>query len=268
MVDLDSPVNEVKSVGLVCGDRTASAKNQTIYSAGPVNMSIPIPDLDASLQSAIDQFLDDWRQGYVDDASANEVLAAADGLAGMLEAEVLELVGPQGGALWGALRPYLEEQELGGPFRVALQVRMTRHLLPSFDLVADRGWHLAELSLKQQPSMQVRRYLKRATRCYLLNLVPECLVMCRAALESAVNDRFIAQSVAFPRDKHGNVTMRAKLDYAGRHGWLAEAGAEELMQLVWTRGSKAAHQDPDAVGDALGSLALMMRALSGLLPEG
>ena len=235
------------------------------YCGESSKMPMPEPDIDASIQSGLDQFLFDYRQQYVDDATADQVLASADNIAQLLEAELLALTGEQGGQLWAALRPYLEQEGLAHDLRIALQLRMTKHLLPSFDRIADRAWHLAEIVVVSRPSLQVQRYMKRATRCYLLDLVPECLVMCRAILENAVNDCYRSQNTAWPRDEEGRTTMRVRLEHAEKNGWLGDTTATELAQMVWTRGSKAAHSDPESVGDALGSLAITMRALPGLL---
>ena len=58
--------------------------------------------------------------------------------------------------------------------------------------------------------------------------------------------------------------MKVRLQDAEEREWIVPGTAKSLHAEVWTRGSKAAHADPGAVGDALGAIALTVAALSTL----
>lgn len=229
-------------------------------------MNTPQPDIDASLQSGLESFLDDWRYRFVSDEEANEVLRATNGLVSLLVGEATSLSGQQGGEIWTAMRSYLASEELSEDFTFVLQARLARTLLPSFAHAAERCWDLAEIVVSVKPSDQVLRFLNRAARCYLLDLVPECLVMCRGAFENALRSKFRTTAIPYPKDEKGNSSMHALIFGAGEQGWLNRVAPRELYDLVWIRGSKAAHGDPFSVGNALESLRLTMQAMSGLVP--
>lgn len=224
------------------------------------------PNIDSALQGGIDQFEFDVKRRYDDSEDAQVVWKFAERVAELLHDEVSGLTVKERAVTWSAIRTALAEKELDEDLTFALQARLAWHLLPSFEDVANRCWHLAELTPHAEPPEAVRRFLARVVRCYLLDFVPECLVMCRGALENAVNARFIAEGVPFPKNQDGVQTMKARLIEAEKRLWLRGIPAVQLHSEVWTRGSKAAHNDPGVVGDALGTIKLTVRALADLNP--
>ncbi len=50
---------------------------------------------------------------------------------------------------------------------------------------ANRMLFLYRIAAKSQPSAAVRRFLRRISRCFLWGFYPECLALCRGALDAA-----------------------------------------------------------------------------------
>lgn len=224
------------------------------------------PDIDVSLQGGIDMFERDVSLLWDNPADARALSKFADNIAKLIHDDVAELSSSRDGSGWVKLREVLSEHELREDLDYALQARLAWHLLPSFVSAGERCWHLIALVKKTSPPEQARRFLSRVTRCYLLGMDPECLVMCRGALENAVNARYATEQVAFPKNSTGYPSMKARLELAEKKEWLGSATAQDLHSVVWLRGSKAAHGDPLAVGDPLAAITLTLQAIGGLNP--
>lgn len=114
------------------------------------------------------------------------------------------------------------------------------------------------------PPESVLRFVRRTSRCYILGLFPECLVMCRAGFENSLNAKYQQEDAQYPRDRHGQATMRERVNFAVERGWLEADLGRRALQVVWGRGSKAAHEDPDAVGSPLEAIQLTMQVVEQL----
>jgi len=101
--------------------------------------------------------------------------------------------------------------------------------------------------------MATTRFLVRAINCYLVGLSAESLVMCRAVLENAVNDKYAERIRRGQRMLRGATRMKARIDGAVRRHWLTPTQGDQANQ-VWLRGNKAVHVDPESVGSPLESL--------------
>lgn len=222
-------------------------------------------NIDGFIQTGISEFEIDVKERYADPDLADKVWKLAELIAQRLHKDVEGLIASDGSS-WSELRVALAAHELDEDLELALQARLAWHLQPSFKDAATRCWQLAELLPRAAPPQVVKRFLTRVARCYLLDFVPECLVMCRAALENGINARYRVEKVPFPRNAEGVETMRLKLAAAKEAGWLKSISVDALHADVWLRGSKAAHGDPLAVGDALGAIRLTVQALEGLNP--
>ena len=223
-------------------------------------------DIDGYLQSGIDEFEEAVKARYATSEDADSVWRVAERVAQLVHEDVQLMAVKKEDPAWSEIRLMLGELDLGEELDYALQARLASHICPSFSDAATRCWELADLLRRAHPPETVQRFLDRVTRCYLLDFTPECLVMCRGALENAVNARYAVEGVDFPRNSYGQPTMRVRLVEAERRNWLPRSIAQALHSDVWMRGSTAAHGDPSAVGNALGAIKLTMAALETLNP--
>lgn len=221
-------------------------------------------NIDEYLHDAVGRYVAEMRSRDEHSELALPAYEIGADIARRLLRDVIELNTQSTKNLWVDFQDALAGLEMVEAAECALQVSLVQHLLPSFDRVAKRCWELGFLAKQHDSSEGARRFLRRVSRCYLLDLVPECLVMCRAALENAV----IAKLDALPDGQHipkaGPVTMRTRLDALASAGWLSGVSATDLHTKVWSRGSKAAHADPEAVGSPLESIGLTLLAIAEL----
>lgn len=228
-------------------------------------------DIDGYLQSGIDMFEMEVKSRYATREDADSMWRIAERVAQLVHEDVQLLAVKKETPAWGEIRRMLGELDFEEDIDDALQARLAWHICPSFSDAAKRCWELSELLRRADPPETVQRFLERVTRCYLLDFIPECLVMCRGALENAINARYALEGIEFPRDPQRRQTMRVRLVEAEARKWLPASAAHALHAEVWMRGSKAAHGDPAAVGNALGAIKLTMTALETLnappLPE-
>lgn len=71
----------------------------------------------------------------------------------------------------------------------SLEIELARQDIGTVEKRRQRIADLAALATEQQPNARAAAYLNRAARCYILDLLPETVVMCRSALEAAFEDR-------------------------------------------------------------------------------
>jgi hypothetical protein len=126
-----------------------------------------------------------------------------------------------------------------------------------------RCLELATHILVVQPAEPVRRYLSRLGRCYIAGFLPECVILCRAVLENAVNEALERRGGegAKPRG-----SMSERLSRCQRAGWIDAARQNDAV-TIWKRGNKAVHEDPHATSDAFGTIVLTMGVLVQLYDD-
>lgn len=159
----------------------------------------------------------------------------------------------------------LEEHRRRGRFDVQLEVEIAQRFAVRTDHMAHRCIQLARLALTGSPGEPVRRFLSRVGRCYVVGLLPESVVMCRAVLEQAVLEKFQRNRKPLPA-ANGKSEMRARLRRAEDLGWISRREREDAWQ-VWLRGSKAVHEDPHLTTDVLGTITTTMSLLSTLYAD-
>lgn len=117
--------------------------------------------------------------------------------------------------------------------------------------------------LKDRPPQQVLEFVRRLSRCYIAGFLPECVILCRAILETAVRERFARARRRPPSAPPGKSEMKARLSAARANGWLS-ASTFDAAWIVWTRGNKAIHEGPHITHDVRGTVRLTMAALADL----
>jgi hypothetical protein len=129
--------------------------------------------------------------------------------------------------------------------------------------MALRCLELARVVISAQPNESVLRFLRRLSRCYIAGFLPECVMLCRAVVENSLTDRYARKGLPLPATSEGQSSMRARLNTAVRFKLISQGAADDLW-VIWKRGSKAAHEDPTATQDVLGTIQLAMSVLKEL----
>ncbi len=223
-------------------------------------------DIDVHLQNAILAFERDVRAQYASRREADVSWRLGTRIAEIILPAVIEPAGHLDGAESVELFNELGRHDLQKDLEWALQAKLARDLQPQFGGVSRRALDLVKISLRVEPTEPVRKFLRRISRCYLLDLQPETIVMCRAAFEVAINSRYRREGVEFPAETKPPFakTMKARIESASGMGWLGSLRPNQLFSAVWLRGNKAAHEDPSAVGGAIESIALTVEAIKFL----
>ena len=123
---------------------------------------------------------------------------------------------------------------------------------------AERALELTEFLLDSEPPEEVVRFVRRLTRCFVLGLHPECVVLCRAILETALKAGYRTRGAGAPGG------LAQKISKAEAEGWLS-TDARRAATTVRVRGNKAVHDDPTATEDVLGTIQLTVQVLRELL---
>jgi hypothetical protein len=192
-----------------------------------------------------------------------QITRFADGLAGLLLGDVESLARAYDLVAWDAILTDLKARGLLIDLEHALQIKLARKYASTSRLKSERSVELATVVVRATPDPVILEYLARLSRCYILDLRAETVILCRAVLENAVKRKYDRVGVSPPKDRQGRVTMASRLQGAVDHGWIGERVRGDC-QAIWLRGSKAVHNDPDAVKDVLGTLTMTMTAVETL----
>ncbi len=223
-------------------------------------------DLDGHLEEVV-SFFESEREAYWMRNPENDFLRLADSSAANLLAGVEALLVPtqQPAELldWGASQWLAGNEQFAVEVRERIQIAVARRYCASTAEMARRCLELAQEIHSVRPNQVVSRYLTRLSRCYILGLSAECVMICRAVLENAVTEAYDRHGEPFPSDRKGRQTMNARLDRACELSWLS-AKATGFARDVWTRGNKAVHSDPEATRDTLGTVRMTLSVLGEL----
>jgi len=98
----------------------------------------------------------------------------------------------------------------------------------------------------------VRKFLKRVARCYIWDFAPECIILCRSALDVALRDRLartaMRKDAKWQRDKiEDNINRAYTLQLLDKKG-------KEYAHSVRLQANKALHYQLDITKDILGTI--------------
>jgi hypothetical protein len=224
------------------------------------------PDLDSLIDDAVDNFRSD-SQRWDDPEVGKFINETADKLAEYLLTSAESLVGGDRAELLRRIPTDLPTNNTKFPFYAqifeALQLRIAGKYLGSTHEMAERAFELLTMVIVGSPKEQVRRFLARVARCYILGLAPECAVFSRAAVENALDEKYHLTSTPWPRNDKGESPVSLRIAKAKDSGWLSESVAKDAKE-IWTRGSKSAHADPEIVRQARETVSAATRVLNEL----
>jgi hypothetical protein len=180
--------------------------------------------------------------------------------------DVWEALPSDGGAHWSGLRQGAEEHGYAQELRQSVEIQIVEDFLTRLRESPDRCLALAELVHEGSVGRSTGRFLGRLGRCYIAGLFPECVILCRAVLENAVRETFDRNGVPLPATERGHASMKTRLTAARLFGWISDGGFE-AAQMIWLRGNKAIHDDPEATSDVLGTIRDTMGVVGELYPR-
>jgi len=135
-----------------------------------------------------------------------------------------------------------DPRTIAGVLGNAIQITMAEKVLPSLAEVSERAAMLAKLSIKVG-NERVKAFLVSVSRCYCFDLGPELAVMCRAAMEAALDD---VVSDAMVREKAratGPIGLQAKIDAFSANYHVA-GDVSRLMNGIKVDGDTNIHDVP------------------------
>ena len=132
---------------------------------------------------------------------------------------------------------------------------------------ANRLLQLMGVCIDAEPSARVIQFLMRVSRCFIWGFNPECVILCRGVIDSTFRDA-VSDAICI---KHNEKPARYGFTLTNR---IRAARAENLIgddveKAAWevnTRGTKAAHYDPHATADVLGTIKDVLVIVQKLAP--
>ncbi|MBA3342882.1 MAG: hypothetical protein H0T48_13740 [Gemmatimonadaceae bacterium] len=223
------------------------------------------PDLESRLDDAVDDFRID-SQRWEDPEAGKLINELADRIARfLLEAAHNLVAGSEAEKLRGIPDTFPSNKNLPLYPQVfeAIQIRIAAEYLESTWQMTERSFDLLRFVVAGNPKEQVRGFLARVARCYILGLAPECAVFCRASIENALNEKYHATGTEWPRNERGESPAPLRIQLACDKGWLSAEAAVDA-RTIWTRGSKSAHADVRLVKHARDTVAATSRVIAEL----
>ena len=212
-------------------------------------MELAPESLDEAIQRALDDFDAGIRSGLTTTERGEQAVKEADAYAAVLHALSENLTTADYDDIT-AHATLIQSQQLTGPAMALLEVRLARGYVPAASHLYRRCFELLSCIVEVEPTERVRRFLHRVSRCFLLGLEPETIILCRSVLESAVEERLDDTRRKGVREAAHGASMKVKIDLLHGQGWITDDSRRAAM-VIWERGNAAIHKDPEAVGNAI-----------------
>jgi hypothetical protein len=222
-----------------------------------------------NLDLFVTAFEEDRSRYWGDSEGGKTYLAMVDGVAKMLLRGSSDLIQPSGQTsgpvefTWDQLQWLAKTDPVSAQILERVEIDVAWAYSVDTRGMALRCLELSRLVVAAQPNEAVMRFLRRLSRCYIAGFSAECVMLCRAVIENALSEKFTRSNLPFPATETGQSSMRLRVDAAVRFQLLSRTAADQYW-VVWKRGSKAVHEDPEATKDVLGTVQLAMRVLEDL----
>jgi hypothetical protein len=219
--------------------------------------------LDSLIEGAVEEYEQSREQHFLQgDEKSRNFLKLVDGLAGLIFSSTDALLRPSERVEdvfdWKAAVTAANIEGLAEFVDERLQILLARRFYRGTDHMAERARQVIDHVTGHEPNEQIVRFLRRLARCYVAGFLPECVILCRAVLETSLNDTF---------DRFGEkrpYNLKQKIETAGELGWISEE-TERKAHAVRERGNTAVHKDPEATTEVLETVDFTMWALEELL---
>ena len=223
----------------------------------------------------LDRFLADRDGEWPDDPTREELSSAFENATkGFLQAPEPGAVGSGEPTLW------LGQEELPWPRISSIpddeafqrQLRETAEVEVVADTVGEltdtghRALEVAGRALARPPGHPVTAFWARMGRCYIAGLLPECLLLCRTALEGAASRAATREGLLQDDDGERPPTTAERLDALHAVGALSEEG-RGAAKAVWAQGERALEGDAGGKDEVLEAIVRTSEILTELDPD-
>lgn len=148
--------------------------------------------------------------------------------------------------------------------RETTEVELVGGMAEGLSEAADRAQRLAQRILQRRPGQPVTTFLARVGRCYISGLLPECVLLCRTALESATIQT--AGGEGLPSDRAAGASTPERLRALRQAGALSEEGLH-TAQAVWGHTERVLHGESHEGDEVLESIIRTSEVLTELHPH-
>ncbi len=130
--------------------------------------------------------------------------------------------------------------------RLQLDIDMARERIREVSRLRERTLDLVDVVLQWGPTGRSSLYLRRVASCYMLGLDPECLVMCRAVLDAAFQEKISEELV---RRSLPEAEVRRGIDLLARIRAAKTAGVirpeiADVAHRIRRAGNNVVHDEP------------------------
>jgi hypothetical protein len=260
----------------VCGGERVGVRHQVVRQELRMVQTTGIPELimfyqeGQSLGTLIGIIIDNYesdREQYWSDLEEGRYLTFVDGTAQVLLGTAQELsFPPELDDFWSIYRESGEDSLLAEQIVERIEINAANEFCTDTKGMASRCLELTREVIMARPNEAVQRFLRRLARCYIVGLMPECVMLCRAVLENAIKEKFDRKGIPLPATLAGKSEVRTRIEWARKTKWLSDSASEQAW-VVWKRGSKAVHDDPEATAEVLDTIRLTMAVLRELYEQ-
>lgn len=163
------------------------------------------------------------------------------------------------------------------PLTEAVQHQLGQEVVAMAERAEARIWRLLLMAQTMKPAWRVAEFLRRVSRCYVYGFDPECIVMCRSALdaefESAIPNELCVRHLGDPRRsrRNGDIVFDLcdRTAVARKLGHICEESADWAAKIRIAANS-IVHKKPAVNVDAFDAIEQTMnilRELSESLPD-
>jgi hypothetical protein len=156
------------------------------------------------------------------------------------------------------VKSFFSNEEAFGHIYGHIEKNMAKQAVGLIAKGSFRFWGLYHLLLflgEHKVSPFAAKFLKRVTRCYLWGFDSECIILCRGAIEQAINDYItyeMCQEVLgspYP----GGYGLSARITVGKRKGIFSQS-LVDLIRVIKERGDKTIHHDLHITKDIIGTI--------------
>lgn len=120
---------------------------------------------------------------------------------------------------------------------------------------ASRIFKLYNLVLRSTPSKSTQQFLARLSRCFIWGFDPECVMLCRAVIDTAFHENVTPDMcIKHPIEPNRPRFNLANRIYAARKEGLIDDDIEGKADKVRLRGNHAVHEQPGLTKDVWGTI--------------
>lgn len=206
-------------------------------------------DLETRLEFAVEEFERERNEHWSDDSGeesdflylvrgmGNYYLRAAEFLVNPTPNEDLPATD------WTGIRDLAENPLFDQYVNEHVQMSVAKEFALGTEQKTRRCRELAALLVENPPGPKVIGSIQRVTRSYIAGFYAECLILCRAVVDTAVRDAFDRKGMPLPEDS--DTTMRERVETLVERFRCLSPEQGRSARDIWRQGSDVAHARRD-----------------------